>query len=116
MADRIAESSGAITKYPTKVPVIVEKTKSSHAPVLERFKFLVDREVTLGQFMFVVRKRMELPAERGLFFHINGSMCPSTFTMGYIYFTKRDEDGFLYITYSSENVFGNMTMDLCRRS
>lgn len=114
--ERIDESTGAMTKYPDRVPVIVEKTKESNAPLLKRFKFLVDKDATLGKFMHEIRCRMNIAPEHALFFHINGKMCPSTFGMGYIYSINRDADGFLYVTYSLENVFGNMTMGLVLNS
>ena len=38
---------------------------------------------------------------------INEEMCNTTLTMDSIYETKKDKDGFLYITYSNENTFGS---------
>ena len=37
---------------------------------------------------------------------INNTLCPSNTNIGQVYNDMRDEDGFLYITYSSENTFG----------
>ena len=37
---------------------------------------------------------------------VNNSLCPSNRLMGVIYEDNKDDDGFLYIKYSSENTFG----------
>ena len=37
---------------------------------------------------------------------INNTVCPSNTPIGVIYEENKDEDGFLYIKYSSENTFG----------
>jgi GABA(A) receptor-associated protein len=59
-----------------------------------------------NQFVFVIRKRLILPAEKGIFLFINGSIPCSSEYMSEIYKRNMDLDGFLYVTYSEENVFG----------
>ena len=41
-----------------------------------------------------------------LFFTINGKMISSSQLLLEIYDNEKDKDGFLYITYTSENTFG----------
>ena len=104
---RKEESKRIREKYENRVPLIVLKDKSSKLPDIDRFKFLAPHDITLGQFMYVVRKRIKLGDEESLFFFVNENVLVNTSqTMITIYDSHKDEDGFLYITYCSENTFG----------
>ena len=100
------ESTRIRAKYPDRIPIICEKTRFSTMEDLEKQKYLVPCDFTLGQFMYVIRKRLNLPAEKGLFFFIHGTISPIQKSLQDIDYEHIDEDGFLYITYSDENVFG----------
>ena len=56
--------------------------------------------------MFVIKKRLHMKPEEAIFFFINNKVFSGTFTIGQIYNSQKDPDGFLYIQYSKENVFG----------
>lgn len=82
----------------------------------------------MGQFVYVVRKRIKLSAEKAIFIFVKNVLPPtgekdgSSLTLLFIYFEldmvvaaammsaiyeeNKDEDGFLYMTYSGENTFG----------
>ena len=60
----------------------------------------------MGQFIFIIRKRVELPAEQAIFLFVNGNIPPTAALMSIIYNENRAPDGFLYIQYASENTFG----------
>ena len=96
-------------KYPDRIPVVVEQARKEDFAVEEmKRKYLVPGELTLGQFMYVVRKRLKLNAEKAVFLNTaNGQIPPTTQLMGTIDEEHRDkEDGFLYMMYSAENTFG----------
>ena len=99
-ADRIRE------KYPDKIPVIVEKAYGSSISEIDKKKYLVPNDLTMGQLVYIVRRRINLPAEQGLFLFINNSLVPTSAPIGIIYEKKKDLDGFLYISYAGENTFG----------
>ena len=69
-------------------------------------KILVSKDLTLGQFIYIIRKRIELNPEQALFIMINHSLAPNNKTISELYDTHKDKDNFLYITYTSENTFG----------
>jgi GABA(A) receptor-associated protein len=103
---RKAESNRVFLKYPDRIPIICEKSKNSKLNEMDKKKYLVPCDLTCGQFVFVIRKRLTLPAEKGIFLFINGSIPCSSEYMSEIYKRNMDLDGFLYVTYSEENVFG----------
>ena len=56
--------------------------------------------------MYVIRKRLRLASEKAIFLFVSGNIPSSGSIMSVLYDNYKDEDGFLYISYSEENVFG----------
>ena len=55
-AARIEEVQGIRSKFPNKVPVIVERYHKEKAlPQLDKTKFLVPQELTMSQFVTIIR-------------------------------------------------------------
>ena len=108
MESRKQEAVKIRQKYPDRVPVICEKDSKSNIVEIDKKKFLVPKDLTVGQFMFVIRKRINLEAEKAIFLFINNTLPASASLMGQIDEEFKDEDGFLYITYSGENTFGEI--------
>jgi len=94
------------SKYPDRIPVIVEKSPKSKVPEIDKKKFLVPSDITIGKFIFEIRKHIPLSAEQAIFLFVKDSLPPSADLVSTIYNQHKDEDGFLYITYSGENTFG----------
>ncbi|CAL5432662.1 unnamed protein product [Camellia sinensis] len=103
---RRAEAGRIREKYPDRIPVIVEKAERSDIPNIDKKKYLVPADLTVGQFVYVIRKRIKLSAEKAIFIFVDNVLPPTGSIMSSIYDEKKDEDGFLYITYSGENTFG----------
>merc|ERR1712000_64771 len=101
VADRICQ------KYPDRIPCIVEKAPKSDAPDIDKKKYLVPADITVGKFVFEIRKHMKLSPEKAIFLFVNNVLPPTAALMSQIYDRYKDEDGFLYITYSGENTFGS---------
>jgi GABA(A) receptor-associated protein len=94
------------TKYADRIPVICEKDERSDIPDIDKKKYLVPQDLTVGQFVYVIRKRIKLPSEKAIFIFINNVLPPTAALMSKIYAEHKDEDGFLYVQYSGENTFG----------
>ncbi|KAK4262614.1 hypothetical protein QN277_028153 [Acacia crassicarpa] len=114
---RRAEAARIRDKYPDRIPltcswiclkVIVEKAERSDIPSIDKKKYLVPADLTVGQFVYVIRKRIKLSAEKAIFIFVDNVLPPTGAIMSAIYDEKKDEDGFLYVTYSGENTFGNL--------
>lgn len=105
---RKEESNRVLQKYQDRIPIICEKNKqaSKDCPEIDKKKYLVPRDLTMGQFLYVVRKRMNIPAEKAIFLFVGNTIAPSSSLIGDVYNRHVDKDCFLYVTYSYENVFG----------
>jgi len=95
-------------RYPDRIPVIVEKAPNTNAPDILKKKYLVPQDLTMGKFMFEIRKHMpKLRSEDSIFLFVQKSILPPPYSLiSAIYEKHKDVDGFLYITYSGENTFG----------
>lgn len=105
---RKASAASIRAKHPDRIPVIVEKRGGDKSlPDIDKKKFLVPADLTIGQFMYVIRKRIKLAPEQAIFLFVaQGIMPPSANNLQTCYDAHKDEDGFLYMTYSGENFFG----------
>jgi len=113
-AKRKAEAEKIRKKYEDRIPVIVERAPRADIADIDKKKYLVPGDLTVAQFTYVIRKRIKLSAEQALWVFVeteeNGKksqvLPPTSHTMAAVYHDYKDEDQFLYITYSGENVFG----------
>ena len=102
---RAEESTKILQKYPDRIPVVVDTYKTSFE--LDKHKYLVPGDLTVGQFMYVVRKRCKLAPEKALFLFVDNSLPPSADLVSQIYKAKKNDDGFLYFVVSEETTFGS---------
>lgn len=93
-------------KYPTRVPVIVEKSLNSKITETDKIKFLVPDDQTIGQFIYIIRKRIKLSPNEAIFVFVNNTLPRTSDLLKTVYNENKDADGFLYLTYSGENTFG----------
>lgn len=107
---RKRESNRILTTHVDKVPVIISKaSKICPKSVLDRNKFIVPNDLTVGQFLFVIRRHLpELKPHEGLFLYLESTNdIPATSdSMKIVYDKYMDEDGFLYIKITGESIFG----------
>lgn len=67
-------------RYPDRLPCIVERAlnRGASVPQLDKSKFLVPADLTVGQLVFVIRRRLTLPPEQALFLYVNATLPSST--------------------------------------
>jgi GABA(A) receptor-associated protein len=106
--ERCEESEKMSKRYPDKIPVICEMSPSADVKLkLTRMKYLVPRDLTIGQLAYVIRKRFELPPEKAMFIMVNNKVVPPTAALvSDIYNKHKDLDNFLYTEIHFENFFG----------
>ena len=107
--ERTGETSRIMKRYPDRFPVICEKNiYDVTCPDIDKHKYLVPYNITVGQFMYVIRKQIRLPSSDTLFMFVGSErtiLSPNT-EMSEAYYRFRNIDGFLYVMYSKENAFG----------
>jgi GABA(A) receptor-associated protein len=105
---RRAESLKIKEKYPDRIPIICEKDPKSKLIDIDKNKYLVPVDLTVSQFSFIIRKRLSLDKSSALFLLVNGkSSITGDSSLNEIYEKYKDkEDGFLYISYTGEIIWG----------
>jgi GABA(A) receptor-associated protein len=106
--ERYNDTKLILEKYPDRIPIICEKTSRANKewPTIDKNKYLVPNDLTIGQFMYVIRKRMKLPPEKAIFLFVNGIIPSSSTYISELYNIYKDDDNYLYVNYSFENTFG----------
>jgi GABA(A) receptor-associated protein len=106
LKERQDESANIIKKHAGHIPVNVEKDLRSRLPDIGLQKSLVPSDLYINEFVYVIRKRIHLQATDAILLFVNRTLPIPNTTMGYLYQENRDEDGFMYCSYSSETAYG----------
>eukprot|EP01138_Halocafeteria_seosinensis_P014708 gb/GECG01015014.1/.p1 GENE.gb/GECG01015014.1/~~gb/GECG01015014.1/.p1 ORF type:complete len:103 (+),score=8.86 gb/GECG01015014.1/:1-309(+) len=83
-------------KFPDRIPVICEKAARSDIADIDKNKvshpkrryqtscfdvcllqYLVPSDLTVGQFVYVIRKRIRIPPEKAIFVFVNNTLPPT---------------------------------------
>lgn len=94
-------------KYPGRVPIFVKKSNNARdIPNIPKSKFLAPSNLSVGQFIYIIRRQISLPPEKALFIFVNNTLPTSSALLSELYATHKSPDGALHITYTSESTFG----------
>lgn len=105
--ERKAEYENMKKKYPTRTCIYLERTSGSKLPDIDKNKFLVPNDLSVGQMMHVIRKRLTIDSTKAIFLFTERNTVPVTSqTIGSLYKECANADGFLYLTYNTEDTFG----------
>ena len=102
------EAYRIMEKYPDRIPIICEKDKRSlDIPDIDRKKYLVPVDLSIANFMYVIRKRIKISPDKSIYLFIDNHVMPATSQLiSQLYTEHKDDDGFLYIKYAGESTFG----------
>lgn len=105
---RKTDTKNVMTKYPSKIPVYLSRGRMNRTmEEYDKRKFLVGDNMKLISFLNIVRKNYGIESSKSLYLMINDKvLVDNVSSMGIIYDKYKDEDGYLYISYYEENVFG----------
>lgn len=97
------------TKYPNHIPIIVKINPKDNTLRLQKYKFLVDKNISVGQFLYTVRKRLDskLSATEGLYLFCDNMLPPTSEMLSFVYNNHKDpQTGMLVFILCKENTFG----------
>jgi GABA(A) receptor-associated protein len=104
---RYNEAQRILRKHPERVPIIVDKHQdANNIPELDKKKFLVPGDLTVAQFIFVIRKRLKLSPEKAIFLFVGKNLPVTSSLISDVYSKYKDDDLFLYCFIMGENTFG----------
>lgn len=104
---RLNEAKKIREKFPDRVPIIVEMDRrSSDLPELDKKKYLVPKDITVGKFIATLRDRIKLKPEKAIFLLVNNMLPPTSQLIGQMDQKHRNDDFFVYCSISGEGVFG----------
>jgi len=97
-----------IRQYEDRIPIIVEKSPKSNLPIINKRNYLVPNSMTVTSFQKIIKERLKLDSSKSLHLAVGKKQLScGDMKMAVLYNTEKDpSDGFLYITYSEENVYG----------
>ncbi len=116
--ERKSETSRVRNKYTDKIPVIIIKDPSSKLNNITKEKYLVPFDLTIGQFMSIVRQKTSIGQEQAINIFLidynnNTILAPTSVSFESLYLqyvekeiNHKNYDGYIYLIYTGENVFG----------
>jgi GABA(A) receptor-associated protein len=114
------ECQRILLKYPEKIPIYLEKYKENsynfykiyksekidEVSNISNKKFLVNYDTTVGEFLYLLRKRIKMKPDKAIFLFINDKLCATHEPFGQIYEREKNFLNFLHVIYSFESTFG----------
>jgi GABA(A) receptor-associated protein len=96
-----------IQKYPGRIPIFVTRSSNSKdISDIPKKKYLAPAQLSIGQFIYIIRKQIQLPPEKALFVFVNNTLPTSVTTLAEVYSQHKSPDGALRMVYTSESTFG----------
>ena len=102
LENRISASNKIINKFYNRVPIIVDSKI-----ILDKNKFIVPRDMIIAQFMYILRKKLDVNPGEAIFLLCRNNIVMTSDSINTIYERYKEEDGFLYLIITKENTFGN---------
>lgn len=111
---RITESSKIKSKYPDRVPVIIECSEELNSVIIKK-KYLVPREISVSSLPHILRnKSTQIDSSKAIILFVNNKIPKPSSIIGEIYDeyilnnndSEEKYDKFLYINATYESTFG----------
>lgn len=105
LEQRKNEAKMLSSKYPDKIPLIINECSEEYKYKLKR-KMLLQCDMTIGQLMFSIRSKFNINKDEALLIFVGKTMPRSSTLISELHKQYKDEDGFLYVSILKESVFG----------
>jgi hypothetical protein len=107
--DRKKRSNSLLLKFPDKIPVILEKSsRDKYLPKMDKTKLLVAHDMTISNVLQLLKINLTIKETTSIYIMVSNKnvMLSGSQSINSIYKEHKHEDGFLYLEYCTENVFG----------
>jgi len=107
--NRKKRSNSLLQKYPDKIPVILEKSAGDkYLPNIDKTKLLVADTMTVSSVIQLIKTNLKINETTSIYIMVQNKniMVSGTQSIISIYQEYKNADGFLYLEYCTENVFG----------
>jgi len=101
------DSDFLLNKYPDRVPIIIDKAPGTNLSEFHKNKFLAPKDMKVHHLHCIIRKQFKLKETEAIFIYCDKFVLSSSCLIIEIYEKYKYENGFLYLTVSAENTFGN---------
>ena len=91
------------SRYPSRIPILCTYDYDDKK---KQQKFLVPGTNTMGEFMCMVRQRIDLKAKEALFLIIKGKNLPNSMLLSEVIALYAEENGYIHVNVCKENCFG----------
>jgi GABA(A) receptor-associated protein len=97
-----------IEKNPDKIPIIFEKDPKSNIESFPKTRYLINKDLTVNHFLLLLRNKLKVDETSAFFLLVDGKIyITGDKTLQDIYIKYKDKkDGFLYLMYSTEQIWG----------
>lgn len=92
-----------------RIPVIIDRVEGNKGVnLIDKTRYLVPHDSTIAGFMSIIRQKVVLNSGDGFYMFCGDKhvLVSGSNTFHDLYLNYKDEDGFLYMLYAGENVFG----------
>ena len=108
---RLKKSKYLLENYEGRVPVIIERTKKETIlNKIDKNKYLIPVNMTISNILILIRQNITINENQSIYimtkFNNSTIILNPTQSIETVYNTYRCDDGFLYLEYCGENIFG----------
>ena len=95
-------------RYPNRIPIVINEMKDTDFKLrkIKKNKFLVPKEMTMGEFIAHVRKYADIKSTECIYFLVNKLLVPTSQTLGSLDHETSFPDKMLHMVLCKENAFG----------
>lgn len=96
--------------YKDRVPIVITKSLESTLPELVKTKYLVPKQMKIGEFILLIRRKIKVESYQAIFIFTKNENYtpPSNMLMNDLYLRYKSNDDYLHLNYRKENTFGLM--------